>query len=48
MTALGYVIRNSEIPIKELSITLCHLGVEGLIALLTGIGDWKLSLEKLR
>jgi hypothetical protein len=48
MTALGYVIRHSETPIKELNITLCHLGVEGLIALLTEIGDWKLSLEKLR
>jgi hypothetical protein len=48
MTALGYVIRNSEIPIKELNITSCHLGVEGLIALLTEIGDQNLYLEKLR
>ena len=48
MTALGYVIRHSEIPIKELNITMCHLGVEGLTALLTEIGDQNLSLEKLR
>ena len=48
MTALGYVIRHSEIPLKELNITMCHLGVEGLAALLTEIGDQNLSLEKLR
>ena len=48
MTALGYVITHSEIPIKELNITVCHLGVEGLTALVTEIGDKKLSLEKLR
>ena len=48
MTALGYVARHSEIPIKELHIALCHLGVEGLAALLTEIGDRNLSLEKLR
>jgi hypothetical protein len=48
MTALGYVIRHSEIPTKELNITSCHLGVEGLVALLLEIGDHSLSLEKLR
>jgi hypothetical protein len=48
MTALGYVIRHSEMPIKELNITLCRLGVEGLTALLTEIGDQNLCLEKLR
>ena len=48
MTALGYVTRHSKIPIKELNITSCHLGVEGLAALLTEIGDQNLSLEKLR
>ena len=48
MTALGYVTRHSEIPIKELHITMCHLGVEGLTALLTEIGDKELSIKKLR
>jgi hypothetical protein len=48
MTALGYVIRHSEIPVKELNITRCHLGVEGLAASLMEIGDQNLSLEKLR
>ena len=48
MTALGYVAIHSTIPIKELNVAHCHLGVEGLAALLTEIGDQNLSLEKLR
>ena len=48
MTALGYVIRHSEMSLKELNITHCHLGVEGLAAMLAEIGDQNLSLEKLR
>ena len=48
MTALGYVTIHSTIPIKELNITHCHLGVEGLTALLMEIGDHELPLEKLR
>ena len=48
MTAVGYVVRRSEMPLKGLEIASCHLGVEGLAALLTEVGDKELSIVKLR
>ena len=49
MTALGYVIANSKTPLKQLALASCHLGPEGLSALLMEIkDDCSLPIETLR
>ena len=48
MTALGYVVVKSKASLKELAITSCHLGPEGLTAFATEVGDDTLGIETLR
>ena len=48
MTALGYVISHSETSLKDLIISSCHLGPEGLAALVTEIKGKTIALEMLR
>ena len=48
MTALGYVVVNSTASLKELAITSCHLGPEGLTAFATVVGDHTLAVETLK
>ena len=47
MTALGYVV-NSTASLKELAITSCNLGPEGLTAFATVIADHTLAVETLK
>ena len=47
-TALGYVLTHSIVPTTELAITLCHIGPEGLSALVKAINNSTLSLRILR
>ena len=48
MTALGYVISHSETSLKDLVISSCHLGSEGLAALVTEIKGETITVETLR
>ena len=48
MTALGYVVVNSTASLKELAITSCHLGLEGLTAFATVVADHTLAVETLK
>ena len=47
-TALGYVLTHSNVPTTELAITSCHIGPEGLSALVKAINNSSLSLRILR
>ena len=49
-TALGYVLAHSSdtVPTTELSIISCHIGPEGLSALMKAIDTHSLALNKLR
>ena len=47
-TALGYVLTHSIVPTTELAITSCHIGPEGLSALVKAINNSSLSLRILR
>ena len=47
-TALGYVLTHSNVPATELAITSCHIGPEGLAALVKEINEFSLSLKALR
>ena len=47
-TALGYVLTLSDVPATELSITLSHIGPEGLSALVKAVDTYTLSLQMLR
>ena len=47
-TALGYVLTHSNVPTTELAITSCHIGPEGLSALMKAINIPSLSLRVLR
>ena len=47
-TALGYVLTHSNVPTTELDITSCHIGPEGLSALVKAINNSSLSLRILR
>ena len=47
-TALGYVLTDSIVPTTELAITSCHIGPEGLSALVKAINISSLSLRILR
>ena len=47
-TALGYVLSHSNVPTTELDITSCHIGPEGLSALVKAINSSSLSLRTLR
>ena len=47
-TALGYVLTHSNVPTTELAITSCHIGPEGLSALVKAINISSLSLRILR
>ena len=47
-TALGYVLTHSKVPTTELAITSCHIGPEGLSALVKAINNSSLSLRILR
>ena len=47
-TALGYVLTHSIVPTTELAITSCHIGPEGLSALVKAINNSSFSLRILR
>ena len=47
-TTLGYVLTHSNVPTTELAITSCHIGPEGLSALVKAINNSSLSLRILR
>ena len=47
-TALGYVLTHSNVPTTELAITSCHIGPEGLSALVKAINNSSFSLRILR
>ena len=47
-TALGYVLTHSNVPTTELAITSCHIGPEGLSALVKAIENSSLTLLILR
>ena len=47
-TALGYVLTHSNVPATELTITSCHIGPEGLSALVKAIELPLKSLKALR
>ena len=45
MTAIGYVIKNSECPVEKVVLDQCTLGQEGVEALMDEAGDKILSVE---
>ena len=47
-TALGYVLTHSNVPTTELAITSCHIGPEGLSALVKAINSSSLAMRTLR
>ena len=47
-TALTYVLLNSEVPVKVVELTSCHIGPEGFTAFVKGCGDRSLQLQSLR
>ena len=47
-TALGHVLTHSSVPTTELAIASCHIGPEGLSALVKAINNSSLSLRILR
>ena len=47
-TALGYVLIHSSVPTTELDITSCHIGPEGLSALVKAINSSSLAMRTLR
>ena len=47
-TALGYVLVHSSVPTTELAITSCHIGPEGLSALVKAINSSSLAMRTLR
>ena len=47
-TALGFVLTHSDEPATDLALTSCHIGPEGLAALVKEIGDSCLQLKLLR
>ena len=47
-TALGYVLVHSSVPTTELDITSCHIGPEGLSALVKAINSSSLAMRTLR
>ena len=47
-TALGYVLTHSNVPISKLAITSCHIGPEGLSALVKAINSSSLTMRTLR
>ena len=47
-TALGYVLIHSSVPTTELAITSCHIGPEGLSALVKAINSSSLTMRTLR
>ena len=47
-TTLGYVLTHSNVPATELAITSCHIGPEGLSALVKAIESPLKSLKSLR
>ena len=46
-TALGYVLVNSAVSTSELAIIACHIGPEGLSALVKALNEFSLSLKVL-
>ena len=47
-TALGYVLTHSNVPTAKLDITSCHIGPEGLSALVKAINTHSVTLKTLR
>ena len=47
-TALGYVLTHSNVPTSKLAITSCHIGPEGLSALVKAINSSSLAMRTLR
>ena len=47
MTAIGYVIKNSECPVEKVVLDKCKMGQEGVKALIDEAGDKILSLKAL-
>ena len=47
MTAIGYVIKNSECPVEKVVLDKCTLGQEGVEALIDEAGDKILSVKAL-
>ena len=47
MTAIGYVIKNSECPVEKVVLDKCKMGQEGVEALIDEAGDKILSLKAL-
>ena len=47
-TALGFVLTHSSVCTTELAITSCHIGPEGLSALVTTITTFSVTLQTLR
>ena len=47
-TALGFVLTHSDEHATDLALTSCHIGPEGLAALVKEIGDSCLQLKLLR
>ena len=47
LTAIGYVLKNSQCPVEKLVLDRCKLGMEGLNAFLDEAGDRILSVKTL-
>ena len=47
MTAIGYVIKNSECPVEKVVLDKCKMGQEGVEALIDEAGDTILSVKAL-
>ena len=47
-TALGYVLINSDVPVKAITAISCHMGPESFAALVKESGTHSLPVESLR